>query len=227
MRFGRIIFIACVICFGSWYMLMNIKDFQKLAKHTGKFPSKKVFYKEVFRNDTTVLKPLLSYEGNEKISPLQSYTDQNKFDILLYKIKDMEAAPNLVSFVQQTEPFGAATGVIYDGSYKGKQFRFYTLLDHPKKVNHLTIGYIGDVTTKPLVKENLISYSLSANKIQGLFNQSEKPYWYLDKRIPLTKFSVEITFFKQKDNGYFIMLTFPKDNAVITQHPSTIDLITL
>jgi hypothetical protein len=132
----------------------------------------------------------------------------------------------LVSFLDDQLSPNTENEHFYDGSFKSDAIQFYTLLDTVKNKKHLNIHYTGEVTTKPIVKDNFISYSLNVTSLQTTYSGSDKVVYYVADRNALIdkEMAMEVTLFT-KDQQLYLMLGFPENNAPISQHPVFINLI--
>jgi len=231
MKIIKLIWLPLLIIVFIVILYSFFSDFKKLSKIAVVLPEKKNLYNDIFAKDSSMV-PFLTYISNPKIFPIQSYIYKDSSDVLLFPIKNLniyeEKLPisSLVSFIRISKPIGLINDQLYDGSFKNRDIRFFSLIDTVNIKKKFKIYYTGNITTTPIIKENMLSYSLLTNSLQISTVGSNKILFYVKDRnkIMNIKMSMETTFFK-KDKLLYAIFSFPSNNVILNKHMSIINLI--
>lgn len=213
------------------YNFAQIKPLRNVT--SGKFPSSGDAYKNLFFSDASLV-PNLTFRSNPTIGLLQSYTFKSEYDVIVLPVKKIESSEKKLPISELVRLFANSNIKLnkndenYDGSYKNKNIRFFSLIDTINTTGFFNIHYYGKFITKPIVKENLISYSLRTDEFSTSMGASNRCLHYIkDRNLFLNKkLTMEVTVFKKAETLY-LMLSFPKNNEMITDHPKVINLVDL
>lgn len=198
------------------------KDFQRLAQIPVHLPvTNDSTFKDVVLLDTS-LKHSLTFVSNPKFGSIQSYVYKNKYDVLLFSVsKNVLSKEDTIPLKKTIHIIsGEATkdtnNSIYDGSFKNPNVRFFSLYKEIKNYFPLAIKYQGDIVGKPIVRDDLMSYSFDAAQLQAFAPNINSPIFYLSDRNMFfdSRFSAKIIFFR-KDGRYFVLLAFPSNNSTV------------
>lgn len=206
-------------------LILNKRDFDNLNQinKIGKFPKIERTYEEIFKNlDTTKLKASYTYFDNPNRFPLATYKFENKYNVAIYKLGDSainiknKQFTELFSLINISTDSSNTKNIIYSGSFKTQNIRFNNATKELKERYKLNIFYNGSLLFKPIIKENLILYSIQASNVFGKYESSNFIDFNITNLNYFQQFYVELIFYKNENNIYLI-LTFPINNIPLSK----------